>query len=112
MERINTRMMMMMMIITRKIVTINESKDNVHDDDHYWGAARWKTQRVAEHSLVGTLLFHCWLSIADDSGDEDFKIKSYICNIIDALRRPMTYDNHPIPSHPSTALKTTSHELI
>ena len=32
----------------------------------------------------------------------------------DALRRPMTYDNHPIPSHPSNphkALKTTIHEL-
>ena len=53
-------------------MTINKSKDNVHDDDHYWGATRWKTQQVAEHSLVGTLLFHCWLSIASDSGDEDF----------------------------------------
>ena len=69
-------------IITRKIVTINKSKDNVHDDDHYWGAARWKTQQVAEHSLVGTLLFHCWLSIADDSGDEDFKIKSYMISLM------------------------------
>ena len=29
-----------------------------------------------------------------------------------ALRRPMTYDDHPIhPSHPIIALKTTSHEL-
>ena len=54
-------------------MTINKRKDNVHDDDHYWGAARWKTQRVAEHSLVGTLLFHCWLSIPGDSGDEDFQ---------------------------------------
>ena len=25
------------------------------DDDDYWEAVGWKTQRVAEHPLVGTL---------------------------------------------------------
>ena len=30
-------------------------KDDDDDDENYWGAAGRKTQRVAEHPLVGTL---------------------------------------------------------
>ena len=35
----------------------------------------------------------------------------FIISIKGALRRPVTYDNHPIPSHPRIVLKTISHEL-
>ena len=74
-------------------------------------SAHWKSPRLSLSLFkkVHEILYHSLKKIPRDSFSRFFwPIETFITTE-GALRRPMTFDNHP--SHPHIALKTTSHGL-